>query len=56
MAPRRHPRGWLRHYTGLLTPDGTTATRLSLERDAGERLRRLTATVADVEAISSANR
>jgi alcohol dehydrogenase len=47
MAPRRHPRGWLRHYAGLLTPAGTTATRLSLERDAGERLRRLTATVAD---------
>ncbi len=47
MAHRRRPRGWLRHYGGLLTPDATTATRASLERDAGARLRRVSATVAD---------
>ena len=43
----RHARGWLRHYAGLFTPSGTTATRLSLERDAGARGRRLAATIAD---------
>jgi alcohol dehydrogenase len=41
-ADRRRPRGWLRHYAGVLAPDGLVATRLSLERDSGERLRRLT--------------
>ena len=47
-SPRgRHARGWLRHYAGLFTPSGTTATRLSLERDAGARGRRLAATIAD---------
>jgi alcohol dehydrogenase len=46
-SPRRRPRGWLRHYAALLGPGGATATRVSLERDAGERLRRLTETVAD---------
>ncbi len=47
MTSRRRPRGWLRHYAGLLMPDAATATRASFERDAGERLQRLTATVAD---------
>ncbi len=47
MTPRRHPRGWLRHYAGLLLPDAATATRTSFERDAGERLLRLTATLGD---------
>ena len=47
MTPRRHPRGWLRHYAGLMMPDAATATRTSFERDAGERLHRLTAAVAD---------
>jgi alcohol dehydrogenase len=43
----RRPRGWLRHYAGVLAPDGLLATRLSLERDSGERLRRLSGTIAD---------
>lgn len=46
-AYRRRPRGWLRHYAGLVAPDGLAATRLSLERDSRERLRRLNATLAD---------
>ncbi len=46
-VPRRRPRGWLRHYAGVLAPDGLLATRLSLERDGGERLRRLTGTLTD---------
>lgn len=46
-SDRRRPRGWLRHYAGMLTPDGAAATRLSLERDVGGRLRRLTTTVVD---------
>lgn len=44
---RRRPRGWLRHYAGMLSPDAATAMRVSLERDSGERLRRLTATAGD---------
>jgi alcohol dehydrogenase len=31
----------VRHYAGLLTPHGVTATRLGLERNGGQRLRRL---------------
>jgi alcohol dehydrogenase len=31
----------VRHYAGLLTPNGVTATRLGLERNGGQRLRRL---------------
>lgn len=46
-SSRRRPRGWVRHYAGMLTPDAATTTRLALERDAGERLRLLTATIAD---------
>jgi alcohol dehydrogenase len=46
-AHRRRPRGWLRHYAGLLAPDSFVATRMSLERDRRERLRRLTAALGD---------
>jgi alcohol dehydrogenase len=46
-SPRRRARGWLRHYAKLLTPSGTAIARVSLERDAGQRLRRLTAVAAD---------
>jgi alcohol dehydrogenase len=46
-APRRRPRGWMRHYAGMITPDSFVATRVSLERDKRERLRRSTAMVAD---------
>jgi alcohol dehydrogenase len=46
-SSRRRPRGWVRHYAGMLTPDAATTTRLALERDSGERLRRLTGTIAD---------
>ncbi len=43
---RRHPRGWVRHYAGMIAPAGILATRLSLERDRRERLRRVTAGLA----------
>jgi alcohol dehydrogenase len=39
-AKPRRPRGWLRHYAGMLGPDSLAATRVSLERDAGGRTRR----------------
>lgn len=46
-APRsHHPRGWLRHYAGMLAPDSLAATRLTLERDAAKRLRRSAAVLA----------
>jgi alcohol dehydrogenase len=45
---RRHrPRGWLRHYAGFLTPDATAAMPVLLERDRGQRLRRLGASLGD---------
>src|SRR4029077_8439663 len=44
---RRRPRGWLRHYAGMLSPDAATAMKISLERDSGLRLQRLTATATD---------
>lgn len=34
-------RGWLRHYAGLLAPNGSVAARTALSRDAGLRLRRI---------------
>ena len=37
----RRPRGWLRHYAGLLGPDSLAAQRVSLERGAGARVRRV---------------
>jgi alcohol dehydrogenase len=46
-SSRRRPRGWLRHYASVLAPDGLLATRLSLERDGGQRLRRLSKSLAD---------
>ncbi|HTD58180.1 MAG TPA: alcohol dehydrogenase catalytic domain-containing protein, partial [Solirubrobacteraceae bacterium] len=36
----------MRHYAGMLTPDSFTATRLSLERDKAQRVRRSAATLA----------
>lgn len=39
-AKAHRPRGWLRHYAGMLAPDSLAATRLTLERDAGRRMRR----------------
>jgi alcohol dehydrogenase len=44
---RPRPRGWLRHYAGLLSPDAAAAAPVVLERDGAERLRRLTATATD---------
>ncbi|HWY17453.1 MAG TPA: alcohol dehydrogenase catalytic domain-containing protein [Solirubrobacteraceae bacterium] len=45
---RRHrPRGWVRHYGGMLSPGAATAMRTLLERDAGRRLRRVGATAGD---------
>jgi alcohol dehydrogenase len=35
------PHGRVRHYAGLLTPNGVGATQLGLERNRGQRLRRL---------------
>jgi alcohol dehydrogenase len=46
-AHRNRPRGWLRHYAGLLSPSGAAAAPVVLERDNGERLRRLTTTLGD---------
>jgi alcohol dehydrogenase len=46
-SDRRRPRGWVRHYAGMLSPDAAALSRLAFERDTGDRLRRLTATVAD---------
>lgn len=39
VAPH-HPRGWLRHYAGMLSPGSLTGNRVSLERDVGARTRR----------------
>jgi alcohol dehydrogenase len=36
----RHPRGWLRHYAGMLSPSSLAGNRVSLERDVGARARR----------------
>jgi alcohol dehydrogenase len=41
------PRGPLRHYAGLLTPDASTALRVLLERNREQRLRRLGDAVGD---------
>jgi alcohol dehydrogenase len=39
--PRHRPRGWIRHYAGILGPVGADATRASLERNRDQRLARL---------------
>ena len=44
---RRRPRGWVRHYTGFLSPDAAAAMPVILERDNQQRLRRLAATAGD---------
>ncbi len=44
---RRRPHGVVRHYAHLVGPDGLAATRVSLERDKRERLRRLTMALGD---------
>ena len=44
---QRRPRGWVRHYAGLLSPGAAAAAPVILERDSGQRLRRLTATAGD---------
>jgi alcohol dehydrogenase len=44
---RHRPRGWLRHYGGILAPAGAPAGRVALERDRDERLRRLADAAAD---------
>jgi alcohol dehydrogenase len=46
-SSRPRPRGWLRHYAGLLTPDAAAATPVLLERDRLQRLGRLGATLGD---------
>jgi alcohol dehydrogenase len=46
-SPRHRPRGWLRHYAGLLGPDGATGARLAFERNRGLRLRMLLASIGD---------
>jgi alcohol dehydrogenase len=42
-SPRHRPRGWIRHYAGLLGPGAADATRASLERNRDQRLARLVA-------------
>lgn len=44
---RHHPRGALRHYAGLLTPNAAAAMPVMLERDSGQRLNRLGAAIGD---------
>lgn len=46
---RRHrrPRGWARHYAGLLSADAAAAAPVILERDNRKRVRRLAATAGD---------
>lgn len=44
---RNRPRGWLRHYAGMLTPDAAAAAPVVLERDNGRRLGRLASAVSD---------
>lgn len=46
-SSRPRPRGWLRHYAGFLTPDTAAAVPVLFERDGGQRLRRLGASVGD---------
>jgi alcohol dehydrogenase len=44
---RRRPHGVARHYAGLLSPSSSAALGVLLERDGGERLRRLGSTLGD---------
>jgi alcohol dehydrogenase len=44
---RPHPRGWVRHYAGFLTPGAAAAPPVLLERNREQRLRQLTATIGD---------
>jgi alcohol dehydrogenase len=44
---RRRPHGVVRHYTHVLGADGLAATRVTLERDKLERLRRLAVALGD---------
>ena len=44
---RHRPRGWVRHYAGLLSPSAAAAAPVILERDNRQRLHRLTATAGD---------
>jgi alcohol dehydrogenase len=48
MAERIRPRPKVLHYAGLLTPQAGTASRVALERDARQRLARLTRATADL--------
>jgi alcohol dehydrogenase len=43
----QRPRGWLRHGAHVLSPSATPALRVALERDAGERAKRLVASLGD---------
>jgi len=46
--PRRaRPRGWLRHYAGLLSPSAAAAMGPILERNRAQRVRRLAGTVGE---------
>ncbi len=46
-GPRKRPRGRLRHYAGLLSPDAAAAMPLMLERNRAQRLRRLAVAAKD---------
>jgi alcohol dehydrogenase len=46
-ARRNSPHGLVRHYGGFLTPSAGAALRVLLERDGGQRLRRLGTTIGD---------
>src|SRR5262249_11393969 len=46
-GPPHRPRGWLRHYAGLLSPRATAAMPVALQRARKQRLSRLLAAAAD---------
>ena len=46
-APRLRPRGRLRHYAGLLSPDAGAGVGLAFERDAGRRAGQVAAVAVD---------
>jgi len=44
---RNRPRGWVRHYAGLIGPNALVGARLAFERDRGGRVRRVASTLGD---------
>ncbi len=53
---RRRPRGWLRHYGGMLNLDSAATARVMFERDLGKRVQRLSASATDRVGRSASKR